>query len=348
MQSFNPAPNRLEEVVTPEWLTAMLSARWPNAIVHKVTVVETLATQATKVRLALDVEGGDADLPTHICIKGVLTDTGAPAAASIAETRFYQEFAGKLPVRVPPCIHAGLTEAGDNGVIVMKDLIEAGATFLSALDPMTPDEARQTLDQLAQLHAQAWEGSASFERPWLRSFLDQISKSPIIPEQMLQELLNGPRGEPLPAELRDAARLQRALEALAAQVRERPLCLVHGDAHAGNIYRQGDGFGLVDWQVLQKGEWAQDVAYHLAAVLTPEDRRAHERELLGHYLQQLKAHGGPDISADEAWDRYRVAMIYGYYMWSITRKVDPQHTNEFVRKLGLAVHELESYALAGV
>ena len=143
--------------------------------------------------------------------------------------------------------------------------------------------------------------------------------------------------------------MQRGLQALAAQIRERPACLVHGDAHAGNIYVDAQGrFGLVDWQILQKGEWAQDVAYHIAAVLSPEDRRSHERALLDHYRDRLKALGGPDLHADEAWTRYRAAMVYGYFLWVITQKVEPAITLEFVRRLGLAVADLESYAVLGV
>ena len=228
-----------------------------------------------------------------------------------------------------------------------------------------------------QLHLASQPGSPAFGFGWARSFLDQISKQPIIPEAALQALLDGSRGALLVPAVRNARRLQTALEALAAEVRQGPLCLVHGDAHAGNIYRQADGaLGLVDWQILQKGSWAMDVAYHLAAVLTPEDRRQHERALLGEYCAQLRAHGGPDILSDyawrayrsaliygysrrlkalggldidanTAWRSYRIAIVYGYYMWAITRKVDPDITDTFVYRLGTAVHDLESCEALG-
>ena len=172
-----------------------------------------------------------------------------------------------------------------------------------------------------------------------------MAAAPFMPLDILQDMLDGPRGDPLPAEIRSAARLQRGMQLYAAQIRERPNCLVHGDAHAGNVYRDANGaLGVIDWQVLQKGEWAQDVAYHLAAVLTPQDRRANERRLLDHYLGRLKALGGPAIDVGEAWTRYRAAMIYGYYMWAITRKLDPPIILEFVRRLGLAVSDLDSFA----
>lgn len=345
---FNPAPNRLEEVVEPAWLTTMLATRWPGARVRGVIVVETLVTQATKVRLALDLADGSPDVPKAICIKGILTPTGAPSTASVVETLFYRDLAASLPVRVPACIHAALNDAGDNGVIVMEDLIDSGASFCSALSPFTPDEARQSLEQLARLHAAAWQGASLFETAPVPHFLDQIGSAPIMPLDRLQAMLDGPKGEPLPSSVRDADRLQRGLQALAAQVREQPGCLVHGDAHAGNIYRDSRGYGLVDWQILQKGEWAQDVAYHVATVLTPDDRATHERALLDHYRAWLKALGGPELAADTAWQRYRAALVYGYFLWVITQKVEPAITLEFVRRLGLAVAEHDSLGLIGV
>jgi hypothetical protein len=349
MTKFDPAPVDLASVISPDWLNQMLGLRWPGAAVHGAEVVEILVTQATKVRLKLDVEGGGADVPTKICIKGVLTDTGAHPSASIVETLFYREAAAVLPMRVPECIHASLNADGSRGVIVMRDVIAAGGNFCSALDPFTPEQAIDGLDQLAHLHAASLEGTTAFGFGWAQSFLDRISHQPIIPQANLQELLDGPRGEKLEPAVRDAARLQKALEYLAADVRSGPLCLVHGDAHAGNVYRQADGaLGLVDWQILQKGNWAMDVAYHLAAVLTPEDRRTHERALLADYCALLRAHGGPDIGPDTAWRSYRVAMIYGYYLWSITRKVAPEIIDTFVFRLGTAADDLQSFELLGV
>lgn len=353
MTQFNPAPVTLAEVLSPEWLSTMLGARWPGTVVRGVEVIEVLATQATKARIALDIvsegQGGGGTVPTRLCIKGVLTDTGAVPSASIVETLFYREAAAGLPVLVPGCIHASLSADGTRGVIVMNDVIAAGWRFCSALEPFTADEAADGLAALARLHVASQPGSAAFGFDWARSFLDQISKQPIIAQDALQALLDGPRGVLLAAETRDAGRLQKALEALAADVRAGPLCLVHGDAHAGNVYRQADGaLGLVDWQILQKGSWAMDVAYHLAAVLTPEVRRANERRLLAEYCAQLAALGGPAINADDAWRAYRVAMIYGYYLWAITRKVDADITNAFVHRLGTAAQDLESFALLGV
>jgi hypothetical protein len=346
MTRFDPAPATLDEVVSPPWLSAMLANHWPGTIVRAVNVVEILATQATKARLALDIDGGASGVPTRICIKGVLTDTGAMPSASIVETLFYRDAAAALPVRVPPCIHAGLNSDGTRGVVVMRDVIAAGGTFCSALDPFTPAQALDGLGQLAQLHAATRDGNSAFEFAWAASFLDQITRRPILPPDTLQQLLDGTRGAALSPAVRNAGRLQRALVALATDVRRTPRCLVHGDAHAGNVYRQADGqLGIVDWQILQRGSWAQDVGYHLAAVLTPEDRRTHERALLDEYRARLRSLGGPALDADTAWRDYRTAMVYGFYLWAITRKVEPAITDEFVRRLGIAADDLRSFEL---
>jgi Phosphotransferase enzyme family len=346
---FDPAPTCLGEVLKPNWLTTVLATRWPGVAVRDVRIVETIVTMATKVRLALSIDGGGEEVPTQLCIKGVLTDSGAVAASSIIETVFYRNAAAKVDVRVPACIHADLNAAGTNGVIVMKDVIAAGGTFCSALKPSTAKQAGDGLEQLALLHAAGWQGTTLYESPWIPRFLDRITATPILPLDTLQSLLDGPRGEPLPESIRGARRLQRGLEALAARTREGSNCLVHGDAHAGNVYRDAQGrLGVVDWQILQKGDWAQDVAYHVASVLSPEDRRTHERGLLTQYLDRLRSLGAPSIGGDEAWSRYRAAMVYGYYLWAITRKVEPEITLEFVRRLGLAVGDLDSFAVLGV
>lgn len=64
MSNFDPAPTRLDEVVDPAWLGAMLSVHWPGTTVRNVDIVETLITHATKVRIALDV-GDAAGPPKH-------------------------------------------------------------------------------------------------------------------------------------------------------------------------------------------------------------------------------------------------------------------------------------------
>jgi aminoglycoside phosphotransferase (APT) family kinase protein len=103
--------------------------------------------------------------------------------------------------------------------------------------------------------------------------------------------------------------------------------LLHGDVHAGNVYYvAGSPGGLLDWQLSLRGSWALDVTYLLITALTPDDRSAHERELLARYLDRLTAAGIDAPGWDEAWTRYRQNVLYGILMWLITP--DGVHTDE--------------------
>jgi len=352
MARFSVAPTELDEVLGPAWLAAMLYGDHPGVEVAEVVVVETQVTAATKVRVALELRDPSPGLETEICIKGYFGEASRRFLQSNSarhETWFYDRIAPQLPgCGLPPCLYAAVDEATNHGLIIMRDMAAAGGTFLSSLTPYSVEEAYNGVEKLARMHAAGWQGTALCALPWLEPRLEQFARDSMIPVETLHALLNGPRGDPLPAAIRDGHRLHRALGLLVLKLGGDPRCLVHGDAHAGNLYRlPGDRLemGIIDWQLVQQGHWAQDVAYHLGAALVPELRRTHERALLDHYRAALESFGGPAIAADLAWDRYRAAMLYGYYLWGLTRVVGPEITHEFVRRLGLAVVELESFRL---
>lgn len=350
--AINPAPTSTAAVLDPRWLAATVYRDHPGIRITGVEIVETLVTTATKLRATVHIESPPAGIVTNVCIKGMLDDAGAPYVSSgIAKTeaRFYAEGAPQLAARammIPHCLHAGIDPANDHGLIVMEDLVARGARFLSALTPYTPEEAAASLEQMARLHATSWDGRTTFALPWLARTIEAIAARSLIPLDLLQQLMDGPRGTPLPRAILDAGRLHRAIGSIAQRFGRQPGCLVHGDAHAGNLYQLDGAIGLIDWQLAQRGHWALDVAYHLAAALTPEDRRTGEAALLDHYLDRLAAFGGPRMVREEAWDDYRAAMLYAYYLWSITRRVDPVITHEFVRRIGTAVTDLDSFAVA--
>ena len=54
----------------------------------------------------------------------------------------------------------------------------------------------------------------------------------------------------------------------------------------------------------------------------------------------------PGLAPNPLW--YREAVIYGYYLWSITRRVDPPIINLFVGRLGAAVTRHQTHALLGI
>jgi hypothetical protein len=333
-------PTTLQGALDPAWLSAALGNK-----VQDIEVLEVIRTVATKLRFAVTFAGGDR---RAFCLKGFLdvdATMAAGGATTVLEADFYRDIAAHVALRAPPCVATIIDRAAPRGIVIMRDLITDGARFCTALEAFSPDQASRSLEQLALLHAAPGllEG-----RPWIKPRIASLANAQYVPQPVLQDMLNGPRGEFLPARTRDAGMLIAGVKALAQADATRPQTLVHGDYHAGNVYQTADGPGMIDWQLLQKGSWVLDVAYHINAVCDVAVAEREERRLLAHYLHTARRLGCPVPAEEEAWAAYRAAVVYGYYLWSITRRVDPAIIKIFVNRLGSAVTRHESFALLGL
>jgi hypothetical protein len=340
-------PRTLQEALDPHWLSAALAPVTAGAEITAVETVEVLRTVATKVRFTAAFAGA-RDGREAFCLKGLLDADESSAKGgmvTVLESDFYRQLASSLPVRVPECVATVIDRETQLGIVIMRDLIAQGARFCSALEAFTEDEAAQSLEQLCRLHTAAIPLD---DYPWIGRRVAAFARGEYVPAPMLQQMLNGPRGEGLPQRTRDADLLMRAMKALTVLDESGPAVMVHGDSHAGNIFRTREGPGLIDWQVLQRGGWALDVAYHIAAVLPVELAERCERSLLRHYLDMARRCGASVPGEEEAWALYRSAVVYGYYLWAITRRVEPAIINTFVGRLGAAVTRHDSYRLLGV
>jgi aminoglycoside phosphotransferase (APT) family kinase protein len=344
----SPAPLELATVLSPAWLDAVLGARFPGVRVARTEIVEQLRTIAAKVRFRVEYEANPSGAPEALCVKGYFApERNTFASVGRVEARFYADLASCLQVRIPPSVHAGVDEDSGHGLVLMEDLIAGGCSFLTPLSPYGVEQTAATLGELARLHTvdslAVRARDTGFLAPRLKGHLDYIDRD------QLQAQLDDGRAEGLPAGLRSADRLRAGFEAIADRSASRATSLVHGDAHAGNLYLDAAGQpGLIDWQVVQWGAWEIDVAYHIAAVLEPGDRARHERALLGHYLEAARSHGGEPPPPDEAWELYRRALVYGYFMWAITRRVERPILETFVRRLGAAVAAHDALDRLGV
>ncbi len=349
--TFPPAPLDVERVLNTEWLSTALSQGRAPVGVRGFEVIETLGPSALKIRLRLDLEPGSApEVPAQICIKGVFDPAlkgWLVSGAQKAEAWFYRDVAHTLSVRVPHCYYSGVDEETGAGHIIMEDLVPQGARFLSAMSPYTVQQAQESLDQLARLHGGTWNSDPT-AAPWVNSKLAYFFANPPMPPSILTEKMQGERGVMLPESVRNGERIYAAIDALARRDEGIDSGFLHGDSHAGNVWEGSEGIGLVDWQVLQRGNWSIDVAYHIAAALDVEDRRRHERTLLAHYLDRLAAHGGTPPAFDEAWQLYRAASPYGLLMWGITLRVESHIVNQFVTRLGTAAADHDAFKLLGV
>jgi len=339
-------PKTLDEALDARWLGEVLAQEGGGAGIASVETVEVIRTVATKVRFEITFEGGGA--PRAYCLKGLLDVdemTARGGSTCVLEADFYDKVASTVNVRIPERVATVVDRANQQGVVIMRDLIAAGACFCTALEAFTADQAAESLAQIARLHM----GSAFLDTaPWIKPRAAELARTNYFTPALLQELLDGPRGDNLTPQVRDASRLIAGMRALADRDQQRPQFLIHGDSHAGNIFRTAEGAGLIDWQLLQRGGWALDVAYHLCAVLPVEVAEQQERRLLGEYLALMKGEGFDMPDEATAWDQYREAVLYGFFLWSITRRVEPPIIVQFTDRLGRAVMRHESHALLGI
>ena len=70
----------------------------------------------------------------------------------------------------------------------------------------------------------------------------------------------------------------------------------------------------MDWQTVSWGPALVDASYFIGGCLSVEDRRAHERELLGLYHSQLLEQGVEVLGLEQCWEEYRRACFHGLLM----------------------------------
>jgi hypothetical protein len=311
-----PKPRRVTEV-DAAWLTSILAKGKPDARVLAVDDLGGTSGTTDRRRLALtwnDV-GARAGLPAHLFVKATSPspkNRTMVAALSMAaqEVRFYEQVRPALG-DVAPRAHYARAGHGARFVLVLDDLVHAGAKPITAGDELTLAHVRAVIDALAELHAAYWRSprlatDLAWATPMVgrRGFALLASQFRRVRRKFLAQ-----------AEARGMGpRLRRLLQllnendtALYRSWSAGPQTLVHGDCHAGNTYALPDGrAGLLDWQVVFSTRGVREISYLVAGALDRALRRAHERELIQGYLGRLAALGVPDApSFEQAWDDYR-------------------------------------------
>jgi hypothetical protein len=340
-RGFDPVPSSLDAVLDPAWLARALDLVGEHDRVVHVEQVDSLLTVAEKVRFAVTVEDDAGRRRVHpLCAKGHF---GGGFNSLGTEAHAYRHLLPELSVRAPKSHHVGIDATGDRGLIIMDDVIELGGRILSAHDPYPVATCRESLSQLALLHASTW-GDTRWEASWLDPRIAQTAS--MFSTESLQALLDDGRGAQSPNGLPDAKAVQAALARTAAL---EPSCVLHGDTHSGNAYLDAEGSVCwLDWQIAQRGHWSIDISYHLGTVLDVETRRVHEHDLLGHYLNELTALGAPAPSFDEAWDSYAAGFTWGFFLWVITRISSREVVLVHVPRLAAALWDHDTFRRLGV
>jgi hypothetical protein len=239
---------------------------------------------------------------------GVATRTYA------TEVGFYRDLGGSLPVRTPECYWAAYDEATAAYCVLLEDV--APATQGDQIAGCSLEEAAAALDELALLHAPTWGAAEADALDWL--VVGGRDRGGVL-GPFLEALLPGffeRYRDRLAPEV--AALIERFVPALARYGSDwrGPLAVLHGDFRVDNLMFGLDRVVVLDWQTVSLGAPLSDVSYFLGGSLLPHDRRAAERDLVGHYLDRLVAAGDGkvDLSWDECWDDYRRFAFAGLMM----------------------------------
>jgi hypothetical protein len=317
------------EDVTAAWLSSALGEHFQGVAVETIDVTDILWGTGTKMMATVryNEAGRLAGLPERLCIKAGLADHRELVKFCYqTEARFFGEVAPRLTIGLPRCFFAAADQ--DQGVVVMEDLRPSGARICTVQQPLSRAEAAAFLDDLAALHARWWNSDAladDGEFGWLMRHdplpdeaWGDFGRGQLQPETWAH-YMNLPRALAIPRICRDRETIHEALQQLRRFAASGPTCVIHGDAHLGNMYISADGSpGFLDWQTARRGHWAQDVTYFYISALDPLDRRAWEKDLIAGYLAALGQHGARDVPDEAtAWQAIRAHVVYGLFYWMV-------------------------------
>jgi hypothetical protein len=358
-----PKARRAEDVpwspdaITPEWLTAVLCRKHPEAAVTGMVVKPASAGTHERHQLVITYNdaGRRAGLPGSIFTKSlpsvVTRMIGGFNGTARVEGRFYMQLRPQLAIEAPVGYHAASDRRTFASILLLEDLVATKwASFCNHRTRVSREMAEDMIDLLASLHARFYGDQELATRyPWVASYprwftigaekmsLEYYTRkalecaSHVIPGSVLAE--------------RDAI-WPAAMRVLAVHDSE-PGGLIHSDVHIGNWYRTAAGkMGLCDWQCLARGHWSRDFAYAVTAALTPEDRRNWEKDLLLRYLDRFAERTGVKPDFERSFLHYRQQMVHALLMWTITLCHSPLLPNMQPEETTLAMIGRISTAMA--
>ena len=333
------------------WLTEALTERHPGVKVAGVQVRRVDEVTNTHVRLELtylEAAGAPDRLFTKIA---PLDPTRRPTIIATGmgerEARFYADLAPQLALRVPDS-HVAMYDPDGSFVVMLEDLTTTGCTVSDGTTGVAPDAAARALEELADMHARFEDPARrAAEAPWVQ--LPGPGSDYAV--KMLEFALEH-HPERLPAAFAEIARLYNADRVALQEVwRDGPATIVHGDPHIGNVFDDHGRTGFLDWGMIMVSTAMRDVSYFLTMAMSIDDRRAHERALLRHYLDARRGSGATDIDFDRAWLWHRLQAAYTVPA-SCQVVLFPDNVSErrrifaeaFLARSAAAVEDLESRA----
>jgi len=320
-------PTQPEEI-NEEWLSSSLSTGYPGTRVAKISLDHSLGGTANKWFINVTYSANPSGLPSRFVLKVGLDDE--PHRAEIRfiyrmEAKFYSSVGPRLPIQIPKTYYAA--DNGESGVLIMEDIISNGGQICSIPRPLTFEETAAFLDGFAAMHAAFWnspELNDDGELGWVwrqdplpPTRADGLWGNRQFEVEYWDRHIKLPRAVAIPKVLHNRQMIRDAMNELRGFDDGSTVCLIHGDAHLGNLYQDKNGKpGFLDWQLFRRGHWAHDISYFLCSALDPLDRRRWEKDLVRGYLDALGTHGVSNVPTEEAaWSAIKAHFIYGLFIW---------------------------------
>jgi hypothetical protein len=303
--------------ITDSDLTAAIAKDVAGArLIHFELDRDRGTTDRARLKLQWNDAGTEAGLPTKAFAKGT---PSLPASRMLnstfglcaTEVHFYNSIYPDLAdITLKP--YYAKVASGGRFLLVLESK-DADTHFYTPDGEASLEHAEAIIDALAKMHGQFYK-SPRFQKDlsWVTHYRGRpgqwfAPKLMPVAEKRFSRKYDVP--EPVHRltrfHLENREAFWRIWEAM-------PPTLCHGDTHIGNTFRSADGTsGLFDWQEVHKMNGIREVAYFIAWALTPDSRRAYEKDLLARYLDALAASGvGKETpSLSQGFDQYRLMMI---------------------------------------
>ena len=289
--------------VTPEWLTAKLNASGIRGTIHDMGWQVIGAGQVGEnARFHI---AGEGDLPPTLVGKFPSTNAlsrqlGVALNNYGREVYFYSQLSETVDIQVPRCFAAEFDPESHDFVLILEDL--APGVQIDQISECTMDQAALALQELAKLHGPRWGEAGLANIPLLAQMrMDTESASPY---QTFLDAFRKRYGNHLSHDEMRVAEGFGEYQAAYANP-DAPRTIIHIDYRLDNMIFGGPHpLTVFDWQSVNHGHALQDVSYFLGTSISTEQRRQHERELLGLYLDVLAGYG-VRMSLDDCWRLYR-------------------------------------------
>ena len=309
-----PIPGAPDQV-TAGWLSDVLGSEGSAVSVDNVAISpigtgQTGATYRVAVRYGADAHG----LPESFVVKLPAQDEAVRDRVALSyrsEHAFYTEVAPSVAVPLPRCYHCAIADDGREFVLLLADM--APAVQGDQIRGCSVAEARLAATALAGLHGPRW-----CDPTWL-DFDGTVMPKPDDAgarglgdiTKLAAQITIDKLGRRMSAADRET--VLESAELMAEWLLHSPdrFSLLHGDYRLDNLlFDPGrNHVTVVDWQTLAVGLPARDLSYFIATSLQPDERAAHERELVDVYYRALSGYGVTSYDAETCWQDYRLGML---------------------------------------